>query len=132
MNQRMLCTCAMAVLAVLTPVKTPESRAGAPACPDGMERVAEYRLFFGRSKQASRVTMRLARVPRKGGHAALPGGLTVLDTSGQWRDAARTPVRERTKLVLSPSPSRGPVECGAPKRSPKRTSARSARNPFCA
>ena len=102
MNQRMLCTCAMAVLAVLTPAKTPESRAGAPVCPDGTERMAEYRLFFGRSKQgvevvddaAWRAFLEKEVTPR------FPGGLTVLDASGQWRDAARTPVRERTKLVL--------------------------------
>ncbi len=80
--------------------------ADASACPEGTERFAEYRLFFGRSTGGEEVVSDvdwrqfLARevTPR------FPDGLTVLDGAGQWRNAAGKIERERSKLLVVVAP----------------------------
>ena len=93
---------AAATLGALVLLAAPGSRADAPPCPAGMERFAEYRLFFGRSRDGVEV------VTDAQWHAFLaeeitprfPDGLTVMDAAGQWRDASGTIVRERSKVLL--------------------------------
>ena len=88
--------------ALLVSVAPPPARGDAPPCPTGTERLAEYRLFFGRSQGGVEVVSDgawrgfLAEVvtPR------FPDGLTVFDASGQWRDSGGTIERERTKMLL--------------------------------
>ena len=46
---------AAATLGALVLLAAPGSRADAPPCPAGMERFAEYRLFFGRSRDGVEV-----------------------------------------------------------------------------
>ena len=80
----------------------PAAGAEVPQCPAGTQRHAEYRLFFGRSRENVEVVSDadwrgfLANdiTPR------FPDGLTVLDADGQWRDASGTIVRERSKMLL--------------------------------
>lgn len=80
----------------------PAAGAEAPQCPAGTERHAEYRLFFGRSRENVEVVsdadwrgfLAYEITPR------FPDGLTVLDAGGQWRDASGTIVRERSKMLL--------------------------------
>ena len=91
-----------AVLAILVLAMAPASRAGTPSCPAGFEEFTEYRLFFGRSRadvevvsdKAWRGFLAAEITPR------FPGGLTVLDAAGQWRDGSGAIMRERTKLVI--------------------------------
>ena len=91
-----------AVLAILVLAMAPASRAGTPSCPAGFEEFTENRLFFGRSRgdvevvsdKAWRGFLAAEITPR------FPGGLTVLDTAGQWRDGSGAIMRERTKLVI--------------------------------
>ena len=93
---------AAATLGVLVLLAAPGSRAGAPPCPAGTERFAEYRLFFGRSRDGVEVVSDsewrsfLAEeiTPR------FPDGLTVLDAAGQWRGPTGTIERERTKMLI--------------------------------
>ena len=90
---------AVGVLALLT---APGSQADAPSCPAGMERFAEYRLFFGRNRDGVEVVSDsewgsfLAEeiTPR------FPDGLTVVDAAGQWRNPTGTIERERTKMLI--------------------------------
>ena len=93
---------AAATLGALVLLAAPGSRADAPPCPAGMERFAEYRLFFGRSRDGVEVVTDaewrsfLAEeiTPR------FPDGLTVLDAAGQWRGPSGTIERERAKMLL--------------------------------
>ena len=93
---------AAATLGALALLAAPGSRADAPPCPAGMERFAEYRLFFGRSRDGVEVVTDaewrsfLAEeiTPR------FPDGLTVLDAAGQWRGPSGTIERERAKMLL--------------------------------
>ena len=88
--------------AALGLLAVPGSRAGAPPCPAGTERFAEYRLFFGRSRDGVEV------VTDAQWHAFLaeeitprfPDGLTVVDAAGQWRGPSGTIERERTKMLI--------------------------------
>lgn len=89
-------------LAVLIFLPVTASRAEAQPCPLGFERLAEYRMFFGRSRPgggavsdeewkdflAAEVTSRF------------PDGLTVVDASGQWRDSKGAVGREGAKLLI--------------------------------
>ena len=102
MRKRTRCIGAATILAVLAPAMTTALRAETPPCPAGTQRFTEYRLFFGRSRGAAEVVNDAAWsafladeiTPR------FPGGLTVLDAAGQWRDGSGTLVKERTKLVI--------------------------------
>ena len=91
----------LAVLA-FAPALGPASGSEVPQCPAGTQRHAEYRLFFGRSRENVEVVSDadwrgfLAHevTPR------FPAGLTVLDADGQWRDASGAITRERSKVLL--------------------------------
>ena len=91
-----------AALGVLILLGAPGSRADAPPCPAGTERFAEYRLFFGRSRDGVEVVTDaqwrafLAEeiTPR------FPDGLTVVDAAGQWRDPSGAIERERAKMLI--------------------------------
>ena len=80
--------------------------ADTPACPDGTERFAEYRLFFGRSKGGVEVVPDAAwtRFLAEEITPRFADGLTVLDGAGQWRNAAGNIERERSKLVIVIAP----------------------------
>lgn len=90
----------------------PAFAANAASCPPGTEEFAEYRLFFGRSQgsvevvseEAWRTFLAEEVTPR------FPGGLTVLDAAGQWRNGSGEIVRERAKLLLVLAPSGGDAE----------------------
>ena len=92
----------LAVLALQAAAMAPALRADVPPCPAGTDRLAEYRLFFGRSQGTVEVVTDAAWraflaeeiTPR------FPDGLTVMDAAGQWRDASGTLVRERSKVLL--------------------------------
>lgn len=83
---------------------SPHARAddGVEKCPEGTERVTEYRLYFGRnlgnvevvSDAAWRAFLSDEITPRFG------DGLTVVDAAGQWRDKTGVMVREKSKLVV--------------------------------
>ena len=100
---------AAAALAILAAGSGPAHGAGATSCPPGTEEFAEYRLFFGQSQGAVEVVSEEAWrafladevTPR------FPGGLTVLDAAGQWRDGSGEIVRERAKLLLVLAPPGG-------------------------
>ena len=91
-----------AVLAMQAAAMAPALRADVPPCPAGTDRLAEYRLFFGRSQGTDEVVTDTAWraflaeevTPR------FPDGLTVMDAAGQWRDASGAIVRERSKVLL--------------------------------
>ena len=93
---------AAAALGLLSPFAAPGSRADAPTCPAGTEPYAEYRLFFGRSRDGVEVVTDgqwrafLAEeiTPR------FPDGLTVVDAAGQWRAPSGAIERERAKMLL--------------------------------
>ena len=126
-----------AVLAIIVLAMAPASRAGTPSCPAGFEEFTEYRLFFGRSRgdvevvsdKAWRGFLAAEITPR------FPGGLTVLDAAGQWRDGSGAIMRERTKLVrlISLPLNRVPPPCTTISRSPPvHTPTASANSlPFC-
>ncbi len=80
--------------------------ADTPACPDGTEFFAEYRLFFGRSKSGVEVVPDAAwtRFLAEEITPRFADGLTVLDGAGQWRNAAGKIERERSKLVIVIAP----------------------------
>ncbi len=72
------------------------------SCPPGFERLAEYRMFFGRSRpEGGTVSDRewddflAAEVTPR-----FPDGLTVVDASGQWRDDEGVIGREGAKLLI--------------------------------
>ena len=104
MTGRRRSICAVAALAVWWGAVA--HAADGPACPDGAERLAEYSLFFGRSKGGAEIvsdeawTRFLARevTPR------FPDGLTVLDGAGQWRNAGGGIELERSKLLVVIAP----------------------------
>ena len=93
-------------VAALLAVAIGEPLQAEDTCPEGTERYAEYRLFFGRAKGGEEVVSDadwkrfLARevTPR------FPDGLTVLDGAGQWRNSAGTVERERSKLLVVIAP----------------------------
>ena len=72
-------------------------------CPEGMDPVNEYRLFFGVENEEGTVvteeqwTQFLADTvtPR------FPAGLTVFDGRGQWLDPAGRLNRDRVKIVMA-------------------------------
>ena len=111
MNRRTLGSAIFAAFVILVSCAAPAEWADAPPCPAGTDRFSEYRLLFGRSRGAAEVVTEEAWraflaeeiTPR------FPEGLTVVDASGQWRDASGTIVRERTKLVVILA---GPGESG--------------------
>ena len=94
--------CTAMVVALLAGQWVPRAWAHTPPCPTGTERLAEYRLFFGRSKGGAEVVSDVAWrafladeiTPR------FPDGLTVVDAAGQWRDPSGAIERERTKMLL--------------------------------
>ena len=92
----------MIALLALGLATTSPARSGAPDCPSGMQRYAEYRLFFGRSRGEIEVVsdsdwrefLADEITPR------FPAGLTVLDAAGQWRAPSGKIERERSKMLL--------------------------------
>ena len=93
---------AAATLGVLVLLAAPGSRADAPPCPAGTERFAEYRLFFGRSRDGVEVVTdaRWRAFLAEEITPRFPDGLTVVDAAGQWRDPTGTIERERTKMLI--------------------------------
>ena len=97
---------AAAALAILGSLIAAPARADPPPCPAGAERYAEYRMFFGRSREGVEVVSDagwrtfLAEeiTPR------FPDGLTVVDAAGQWRTPSGRIERERTKMLLVLAP----------------------------
>ena len=67
-----------------------------------VDRLAEYRLFFGRSQGEVEVVNDAAwhAFPADEITPRFPDGLTVLDAAGQWRHTSGRIVRERSKLVI--------------------------------
>ena len=71
-------------------------------CPPGSESFVEYQLFMGRGGAAGEIVsdadwedfLAASVTPR------FPDGLTVLDGSGQWRDAAGQIEKERSKVLI--------------------------------
>ena len=102
MRRRTFIILGAAALGLLSHLAAPGPRADAPPCPTGTERFAEYRLFFGRSRDGVEV------VTDAQWHAFLaeeitprfPDGLTVVDAAGQWRGPSGTIERERTKMLI--------------------------------
>lgn len=82
------------------------AQGGEFACPDGLQRVLRYELFFGldhadgRSVSADEWAEFLADTitPR------FPAGLSVLDVKGQWQRPDGIIERENTKLVILVKP----------------------------
>lgn len=121
---------AAATLGILVLLAAPGSRADAPPCPAGTERFAEYRLFFGRSRDGVEVVTDAAWrafvaeeiTPR------FPDGLTVVDAAGQWRGPSGTIERERAKMliVLAAPGEEGMRSTGAIAEAYKRTFGQSA------
>lgn len=74
----------------------------ATTCPEGTQRVVEYRLFMGRNSGGEEVVddqtwdvfVRDIVTPK------FPAGLTVLDGHGQWQDASGVVERERSKVLV--------------------------------
>ena len=74
----------------------------ATTCPEGTQRVVEYRLFMGRNSggeevvddQAWDVFVRDIVTPK------FPAGLTVIDGHRQWQDASGVVERERSKVLV--------------------------------
>ena len=74
----------------------------ATVCPEGTQRVVEYRLFMGRNSGGEEVVddptwdvfVRDIVTPK------FPAGLTVLDGHGQWQDASGVVERERSKVLV--------------------------------
>ena len=101
-----------AALAAAASAGAPARAADAPACPEGTERFAEYRLFFGRARAGAEIVSDAAwdRFLAAEVTPRFPDGLTVLDGAGQWRNAAGIVERERSKLlvVIAP-PGPGPL-----------------------
>ena len=130
MRMRTPIVLAAATLGLLVLLAAPGSRADAPPCPAGTERFAEYRLFFGRSRDGVEVVTDaewrafLAEeiTPR------FPDGLTVVDAAGQWRGPTGTIERERTKMliVLAPPGKEGMRYTGEIADAYKRTFGQSA------
>ena len=96
--------CGVAAVAVWTGAAA--RAADAPACPDGTERFAEYRLFFGRARDGAEIVSDEAwsRFLATEVTPRFPAGLTVHDGAGQWRNAAGRIERERSKLLVVIAP----------------------------
>jgi hypothetical protein len=95
--------CRLALLLTLVLTHAPDASAQSLECRDPMKRMVVVDLLFGRNIDGrlgvteSRFTQFLAEeiTPR------FPDGLTVFDTTGQWRHEQRKIItRERSKVVM--------------------------------
>ena len=96
----------LAAALAAAPMAGQAGAAEAPACPEGTERFAEYRMFFGRAKGGEEVVSDAGWAAFLAGEVTprFPDGLTVLDGAGQWRSAAGAVERERSKLLVVIAP----------------------------
>ena len=80
--------------------------ADAPACPEGTDPFVEHQLFMGRSSESGEVVDDAAWAAFLGETVTprFPGGLTVLDAQGQWRDSDGVIQQERSKLLVVLAP----------------------------
>jgi hypothetical protein len=76
--------------------------ASGPQCPVGHEKTRTAQLFFGREvKGGAPVSdVDFARFVDEELTPRFPGGLTVVDSGGQWREPSGLLVREASKMVL--------------------------------
>ena len=98
--------CALVLIIVVSAVATAaciQSDSSDAPCPEGWDRVTEYRLYFGRGNAAG--------VPNAVSDAdwaqfladtvtpRFPDGLTVTDGAGQWRNDSGDILKEQTKVL---------------------------------
>ena len=90
-------------LIAVAAVSCTQPESSAMTCPEGWDRVAEYRLYFGRgdatgdpmavSDEAWAQFLADTVTPR------FPDGLTVTDGAGQWRSESGEISREQSKVL---------------------------------
>ena len=80
-----------------------QSDSSSLSCPEGWDRVTEYRLYFGRSDGAGSPDAvsdeDWARFLADTVTPRFPDGLTVTDGAGQWRDNSGQILREKSKVL---------------------------------